>query len=142
MPHPALSITFAHKFISISAYTDAENAVSRLTPVFHAETLDETTRIDTSSAWAVHVQDADFQWEEPSPPTASAEKGKHHHSRFRKKHAKGTETPATPANHEPFALRSVTLSVPHGQLCAIAGPVGSGKSSLLLALIGEMSTLR
>lgn len=35
-------------------------------------------------------------------------------------------------------IEGMNLSIPYGQLCAIVGPVGSGKSSLLSALIGEM----
>ena len=39
-------------------------------------------------------------------------------------------------------VKDVTIRIPHGQLCAIVGPVGSGKSSLLAGLIGEMKVLR
>ena len=35
-----------------------------------------------------------------------------------------------------FQIRDVSLSVPHGALWAVVGPVGSGKSSLLQGLIG------
>lgn len=37
-----------------------------------------------------------------------------------------------------FCLSDIRLDVPRGSLTAIVGPVGSGKSSLLQALIGEM----
>ncbi|KAJ7833819.1 hypothetical protein B0H13DRAFT_2428014 [Mycena leptocephala] len=40
----------------------------------------------------------------------------------------------------PFALHDITLSIPRGTLVAIVGRVGSGKSSLLQGLIGEMRT--
>ncbi|PRP86346.1 ATP-dependent bile acid permease [Planoprotostelium fungivorum] len=36
------------------------------------------------------------------------------------------------------ALRDINLEVPHGQLLAVVGPVGSGKSSLVSSLIGEI----
>lgn len=39
---------------------------------------------------------------------------------------------------ETMQLRGINLTIPRGQLCAIVGPVGSGKSSLLQALVGEM----
>ncbi|KAL4424666.1 hypothetical protein ABPG77_004473 [Micractinium sp. CCAP 211/92] len=37
-----------------------------------------------------------------------------------------------------FQLRGLRFSVPHGQLVAIVGAVGSGKSSILAALLGEL----
>lgn len=35
-------------------------------------------------------------------------------------------------------LSDITLSVPRGALCIVVGTVGSGKSSLLAAMLGEM----
>ena len=37
-----------------------------------------------------------------------------------------------------FLLFSINLDVPRGQLIAVVGHVGSGKSSLLSAILGEM----
>ena len=39
----------------------------------------------------------------------------------------------------PFQMENVNLKVRRGELCAVIGPVGSGKSSLILGAIGEMS---
>ena len=47
----------------------------------------------------------------------------------------------TPAEEEAFELRDVTLSCEPG-LTLIFGPTGSGKSSLLNALLGEMDLLK
>ena len=47
----------------------------------------------------------------------------------------GTATPKEPQ------IKDISFTIPRGQLCAIVGPVGSGKSSLLSAMIGEMKTL-
>lgn len=51
--------------------------------------------------------------------------------------AGGAATGATPSSSGP-TLKSVTLHVKRGELLGIAGPVGSGKSSLLLALLSEL----
>jgi ABC-type transport system involved in cytochrome bd biosynthesis fused ATPase/permease subunit len=46
--------------------------------------------------------------------------------------------------HEPdepsFVLHDITLSIPRGTLAAVVGRVGSGMSSLLQGLVGEMQT--
>ncbi|KAJ2581750.1 hypothetical protein GGH95_001914, partial [Coemansia sp. RSA 1836] len=41
-----------------------------------------------------------------------------------------------------FALKDIDARFPHGALSIVAGPTGSGKSSLLSALIGEMTLTR
>jgi ABC-type multidrug transport system fused ATPase/permease subunit len=49
-------------------------------------------------------------------------------------------SPEPEPEQPPFALHDITLSIPRGTLVAIVGRVGSGKSSLLQGLIGEMRT--
>ncbi|KZT03607.1 multidrug resistance-associated ABC transporter [Laetiporus sulphureus 93-53] len=41
-------------------------------------------------------------------------------------------------NEKPFELKDFNFKVPRGSFVAVLGPIGSGKSSLLQALIGEM----
>ncbi|KAJ3100106.1 hypothetical protein HDU97_002488 [Phlyctochytrium planicorne] len=70
----------------------------------------------------------------------------------RKKNASKTPTTDEPATQSPhinstpstsdsnaFTLHDLNLAFPLGKLTAIFGPTGSGKSSLLLALLGEMN---
>ncbi|KAN0060307.1 hypothetical protein ACQY0O_007636 [Thecaphora frezii] len=53
--------------------------------------------------------------------------------------AQGDAKPAaTPEVQEPFAMEHLNLRIAKGELVAIVGPVGSGKSSFLQACIGEM----
>ncbi|KAF5392368.1 hypothetical protein D9757_001460 [Collybiopsis confluens] len=124
--------------MSFSAITDAHNAIQRLYAVFEAETLDETLVIDESLDFAIEMKSASFSWDAP-PPEADDKKGK-----------KGKKTPpiAVPADgaaaitnekpQESFKLRDITLAIPRGQLVAVVGQVGSGKTSLLQGMIGEM----
>ncbi|EIW57395.1 ABC protein [Trametes versicolor FP-101664 SS1] len=123
---------------ALSATTDAQNALARLRKVFDAETADpaDAIAVDREQEFAVDVKGATFEWEESgAPPDADAR---------RKKGAKGAEgsvkaaaAPTTMAN-APFRVREISIAVPRGTLVAVVGSVGSGKSSLLQGLIGEM----
>ncbi|KAH9950728.1 multidrug resistance-associated ABC transporter [Amylocystis lapponica] len=69
---------------------------------------------------------------------------------FRRGENKGAELPTAggaeaekvldekKADEKPFALQGLHLKIPKGSFVAIVGGIGSGKSSLLQALIGEM----
>jgi ABC-type multidrug transport system fused ATPase/permease subunit len=51
--------------------------------------------------------------------------------------AAGTGTGGADALRQ-LVIRDLSLSLNRGELCVVVGPVGAGKSSLLLALLGEM----
>ncbi|KPV77486.1 uncharacterized protein RHOBADRAFT_24011 [Rhodotorula graminis WP1] len=134
--------------MSLSTITDAHNALGRLTEVFLAEERSAPFDIDPSAKFAVSVVDADFQWESTPPDTAPKSKkeqaklaaqGKKA-AKVAKKERKEKEKAAKEA--EILQLRNVNLRIPRGQLCAVVGAVGSGKSSLLQALVGEMKRTR
>ncbi|PPQ65049.1 hypothetical protein CVT26_015745 [Gymnopilus dilepis] len=128
--------------ISLSSITDAYNAISRLYCVFIAETTNDDRIINLDADFAVKVVHASFTWEVPAPANESSSKKKR---RNKKKAAHniylaGPEKPPPNTNSTSavFRLNDVNLLIPRGQLVAIVGHVGSGKSSLLQALIGEM----
>ena len=41
-----------------------------------------------------------------------------------------------------FLMNSINFSVKAGELVAVVGPVGSGKSSLISSLLGEMNKMK
>ena len=134
---------------ALSATADAKNALQRLRDVFKAELLtDDGIAIDRSLPVALQVQHATFQWEEVNadvndiwskgPKEASkAEKDENARNKGDGLHD-GSKIAAVTKDEEPFLLKDVNLEVPRGRLYAIVGPVGSGKSSLLSGLLGEM----
>jgi ABC-type multidrug transport system ATPase subunit len=118
---------------------DASSAIQRIYGVFEAETLDKPQAQDEKMDLAIEVKDAEFTWD--APPEAAAEPKEKPNGSKRSEAKRKAAAPVKPAVVDPektFRLPTTNMSVPRGQLLAIVGPVGSGKSSLLQGLIGEM----
>lgn len=121
--------------MSFSAITDAHNATQRLYGVFEAETLDDTFDREDDLDVAVEVKNVSFTWDAPPPEAAEAKKGKKDKKDKKKKGKPEVDSSST---DEVFELKDISLSIPRGQLVAIVGAVGAGKTSLLQGMIGEM----
>ncbi|KAH9929982.1 P-loop containing nucleoside triphosphate hydrolase protein [Fomitopsis serialis] len=121
---------------ALSATTDAQNALERLKVLFLAELNEGSTFVvDKEQKMGLLVEDATFEWEEGPSAREGKEEGR------KERRRPGDSTPA----HEqsaPFQVKDVTMSIPRGTLAAVVGTVGSGKSSLLQGLIGEMRKVR
>ncbi|KAG0289416.1 hypothetical protein BGZ96_007013 [Linnemannia gamsii] len=100
--------------------TDAYVAIKRLEEFLLSEDgpADTLSAIDESAEHALVMEDADFVWETLSE-------------------SKDGDTQDLQET-VPY-LNNVNLKIPRGSLTAIVGPVGSGKSSLLQAMIGTMT---
>jgi len=113
---------------SLSTITDAASACKRLVPVFLADELPERTiQIVEDNKYALEVKNASFEWEAGSQRTGGKAKRKEEKSEK-----------AELEEEKPFRLEDISLSVPSGSLLCVVGTVGSGKSSLLQGLVGEM----
>jgi ABC-type glutathione transport system ATPase component len=127
--------------VSLSSIADAATACDRLYKVFEAETLDETLVINDKMDVAVRADGASFTWDSPPPrPEDPKKKGKGGKMGMKKNKRKRAETPpeAPVDDANIFKVLDVDLEIPRGQLVAIVGAVGVGKTSLLQGLIGEM----
>ena len=131
--------------MSLGAVADAANATSRLRGAFEAELLEETHRIEESLDVALDVQGASWTWDAPPPnqergKKKSKQKG---HSPSGKKNPEGAAKVSDPTAQQKgeemvFKVEDVSFRIPRGKLVGVVGSVGSGKSSLLQGLIGEM----
>ncbi|KAG9119276.1 hypothetical protein FRC07_005764, partial [Ceratobasidium sp. 392] len=130
---------------ALSSAVDAKNALSRLRLVFMTELIETQTVIEPSQTDAVVVKDAEFIWfgvegKKGKGGKGGKEKGGKDEKKAvdaEKEKPKGTKPPSD-EKRVVFRLADVSLNVPRGSLTAIVGPVGCGKSSLLLGLLGEM----
>ncbi|KAG1879712.1 ABC protein [Suillus subluteus] len=132
---------------ALSGIPDASSAIQRLTHLFHAELISgDMLVIDKDQEPALLVKNATFEWESfakdsgddlssnGAPGDGSPPKGKDRSV----KEDMAKEKPAPGKEASLFKVKNVTMTIQRGQLVAVVGPVGSGKSSLLQGLIGEM----
>ena len=131
---------------------DAWSSIKRIQEFLLAEEMVEDVIHDPSGGYALEMRDASFTWERTpsqdpdttvagtSGPTKNAAK-KNEPVTEKQAPSSGDETEdssTTIAEREPFKLRDLGFSVKRDELVAVIGTVGSGKSSLLAALAGDM----
>ncbi|KAL4258198.1 ATP-binding cassette transporter C, partial [Pleurotus pulmonarius] len=150
---PLLTLPIALSFLS-----DALVALGRISGFLLAEELPEMYRISYSNKRAISV-DADFTWETVAKLSKDMKRDnleKHDLSAKSEKDGKGilpidvTEIQGSAdsgsdlceTKEQPFELTNLSLEIERGAFVSIVGRVGSGKSSLLQALIGEMRKTR
>lgn len=120
--------------IALTSIGDAKVAIKRVSALLTAEEIEGDYPIDRTSTMAVRL-DGDFTWESSSPPDSSTNpKSK---SNFKAPSDEKDGVPPTP-----FTLMDLCIEVPKGKFVAVVGKVGSGKSSLLQAMVGEMRKTR
>jgi ATP-binding cassette subfamily C (CFTR/MRP) protein 1 len=109
----------------MAAMADYKIAIERIQELFLAEELDTAPQDGHDENYAIKIENGEFLWE-----TNAEEESK--------------ITPDTP-KHESVdvvsTIRDINIAIPHGKLVAVIGRVGSGKSSLLQAVIGEMKRI-
>ncbi|KZP09468.1 multidrug resistance-associated ABC transporter [Athelia psychrophila] len=154
----------------LASMSDAIVALRRVGSFLTAEELPDAYTLDPDAQGKVGVEvDGDFVWEtaggppveapvakgkgKGGKPDAAKDKGK------KGKKGKGKDEPVLPVaitdgekgedvvekekeEEKPFELKNLKMKVPKGAFVAIVGRVGSGKSSVLQGLIGEMRSTR
>jgi ABC-type multidrug transport system fused ATPase/permease subunit len=116
---------------AVAGAADAYAGMKRMQSFFEAETLRGRIAIDSKMDLAVEAVDASFTWISGDNASSKVE------DKSPRVESPASEKPgATPDNA--FAINNLNLSIPRGQLVAVIGPVGSGKSSLLQGLLGDM----
>jgi ATP-binding cassette subfamily C (CFTR/MRP) protein 1 len=152
----------------IGQVIDAWSSIYRIQEYLMSEEQDDAGKVDLDAQNAVEMDNADFTWERTATqdPDQVALTGKKQtkseiktEKDARKQIAKDEKLAAktkissekdtsgliTPddtstltENREPFKLHNMNFSIGRNELVAVIGSVGSGKSSLLAALAGDM----
>ena len=142
----------------IGQVVDAWSSLNRMQEYLLSEDSNEDIEWDMQSKNAAAIRHADFTWErtatqdpeklipqghasrksqrkpkdwlKPKARSEEAEKTEHGDS--------GADSASTLTAEEPFRLHDINFAVGRNELVAVIGSVGSGKSSLLAALAGDM----
>ena len=132
----------------IGQVTDAWASIGRIQDFMLAEEQHDDFNWDMEGQNAVLMEQADFTWErtvtqqndKPRSPTKASKNADKAAGMSRKsaEFREGTDSASTLTSEEPFRLHDLNLSVGRKELIAVIGGVGSGKSSLLAALAGDM----
>ncbi|KAF9575849.1 hypothetical protein EC968_001232 [Mortierella alpina] len=130
-----------------SAYTtaaDAYVALKRIELFLLSEEASSIPPPDPEHAYAMTMRDASFTWEQ-----LLSDSNEGSDSAAKKKTTEKPEKPTQPTQPSSAGgptdaictayLNKINLQIPRGSLVAVVGPVGSGKSSLLQAMIGNMT---
>lgn len=130
---------------------DAWASMARIQEYLLAEEQEDNFSWNVDSKTALTVDHADFTWERtvtqiPDKDSILAAKtlkqSKDSESSFVKEKSSRSEHDvdgsSIPVLNKPFGLHNINISVDRNELIAVIGGVGSGKSSLLAALAGDM----
>ncbi|EPS37568.1 hypothetical protein H072_8744 [Dactylellina haptotyla CBS 200.50] len=134
--------------VVISQSIDAFLSLQRIQEYLLQEEEEETRSIDPEQKDAFVLKDASFTWETtgPAKPMDMGKYGKDGKDGKKGKKDKKAldvkpqldEKPKEEKDLEPFTINNINLDISRNELLAIVGTVGSGKSSLLAALAGDM----
>ena len=145
----------------ISQVVDALSSVRRIQEFLLTENIREDIVFDPELNDAVVVKDASFTWERTPSRDVEADgselknqkitnkkrdtgNGSDLHSRregdgdVAQKSKDVSETSSLTTDKVPFSIKNINITIGRHELIAVIGTVGSGKSSLLAALAGDM----
>ncbi|KAH8167726.1 hypothetical protein CIB48_g493 [Xylaria polymorpha] len=136
----------------IGSVVDAWSSMKRIQDFMLSEDQEDSAAFKPENENAVEISDASFTWErtptqENDKAGAAGKKGAPKKgNKPPAKTEKGAETSESNSDtastlvdeREPFKLENLNLAIGRKELIAVIGSVGSGKTSLLAALAGDM----
>ncbi|QKX53596.1 uncharacterized protein TRUGW13939_00675 [Talaromyces rugulosus] len=116
--------------------TDAWTALMRIQEFLLAEEIKDEIRWDEKMSDAIKLENATFTWERNTANEKDPKKPKAKAKRAKQENESSADTPDT--DSVPFQVKDLSFSIKRNELVAVIGTVGSGKTSLLAALAGDM----
>ncbi|EFP76864.2 uncharacterized protein PGTG_02325 [Puccinia graminis f. sp. tritici CRL 75-36-700-3] len=130
--------------IALGSIADARSGIQRLEKVFEAEVVEEQDEIfvDSTLDASIRVTKSSWVWEPNNADDGDQEKKPDNPIADLSIDDQKNPTHPNPANvTSSFRLTDIEMDIKRGSLTAIVGPIASGKSSLIQALIGEMQQI-
>ena len=116
---------------SVSQLVVAIVSWGRIREFLLAEEMPKHAHFETADcSVSIRIKEASFQWEAEIKTPLEQE--------LKKKEMKQIGKTEPESLAQEYAIRNMSLQIKKGELVAVVGAVGSGKSSLLSAIIGEM----
>ncbi|KAJ3116045.1 hypothetical protein HK100_001174, partial [Physocladia obscura] len=132
--------------IVLNSTAEFKIALVRIEALLLATEVENFAITDSNAVYAISVENCDFEWSGQvyfhgfQKSKFSLSEGKN--VKVKKNDTSDSEIFEESANShavvQSLSLRNINLHIKNGELVAVVGAVGSGKSSLLNALIGEM----
>jgi ABC-type multidrug transport system fused ATPase/permease subunit len=142
--------------VALGQAVEAWSAFGRIEGFLLADELPEEFQIAEKQEHALVLQDASFTWEQPVKSDEGYEKGPKPAATQRMRNlisggkskvkteaesqssSRSDSTVVSESSARIFQLRNLNIAIGKEELIAVIGPVGSGKSSFVNALAGEM----
>jgi len=143
---------------TFSQLTDAWVSMKRLNNLLNAKELDDLPEVNPDSEYAITIENGQFNWESAEPDVKDAKSkdkprdvSSSNEALINSKNSSSKDISEASLEKsasddsvnskkqaESFKLKDINIKIKKGSLTAIVGTVGSGKSSLINAIIGEM----
>ncbi|KAJ3384086.1 Multidrug resistance-associated protein 1, partial [Entophlyctis sp. JEL0112] len=122
----------------IGSWADARVALARIQSILMSAESEFSPTIDVAAKNGIVVKNGDFVWDTATAPMERGDPFLPADSPIGMESAKGDGVRLAQPASVPATLREINFEIPAGKLVAIVGAVGSGKSSLLSALVGQL----
>ncbi|KAG0023806.1 hypothetical protein BGZ80_007988 [Entomortierella chlamydospora] len=124
-----------------SETSDAWISVKRIEAFLLTSDIQPLPPVDTTHSYALSIKHADFYWDQLPATSSSSSLSSDtalDDSAQEQQPLLSDRGQAEPTSDVVPFLKDINLDIPRGSLVAVVGPVGSGKSSLLQAMVGNM----